>query len=112
MIIASARLSVAFDWGIGGLLLFHPSSFSAPLLPQLVIGDCNFVGLVGLAYSLAWLSLAWPAFFRSLFGYRFMSLLVPGNNFNWGRRFDRFSKLNWQPPLSLFVLPPSLPWPT
>lgn len=41
-----------------------------------------------------------------------MSLLVPGNNFNWGRRFDRFSKLNWQPPLSLFVLPPSIPWPT
>lgn len=58
MIIASARLSVAFDWGIGGLLLSISSSFSAPLLPQLVIGDCNFVGLVGLAYSLAWLSLA------------------------------------------------------
>lgn len=70
MIIASARLSVAFDWGIGGLLLLllllHlqfllrsiSSSFFAPLLPQLVIGDCNFVGLVGIAYSLAWLGLA------------------------------------------------------
>lgn len=34
------------------------SSFFAPLLPQLLIGDCNFVGLVGLAYSLAWLGLA------------------------------------------------------
>lgn len=50
MIIASARLSVAFDWGL-------EASFS---LPQLVIGDCNFVGLV-----LAWLiaSLSFACFF-------------------------------------------------
>lgn len=35
-----------------------------------------------------------------------MSLLVPGNNFNWGRRFDRFSKLNWQPPPPLWPIWP------
>lgn len=102
MIIASARLSVAFDWGL-------EASFS---LPQLVIGDCNFVGLV-----LAWLIASQPKLclhFRSLFGYRFMSLLVPGNNYNWGRRFDRFSKLNWRttslpPPLSS-PLPLAIPF--
>lgn len=44
--------------GLGASFFSISSSFSAPLLPQLVIGDCNFVGLVGLAYSLAWLSLA------------------------------------------------------
>lgn len=44
--------------GLGASFFSISSSFSAPLLPQLVIGDCNFVGLVGLAYSLAWLSSA------------------------------------------------------
>lgn len=44
--------------GLGASFFSISSFFSAPLLPQLVIGDCNFVGLVGLAYSLAWLSLA------------------------------------------------------
>lgn len=110
MIIASARLSVAFDWGLEA-----SSSFAFCIMACLAAttGD-RWLQLCGLGFGLAYSQPKLCLLFRSLFGYRFMSLLVPGNNFNWGRRFDRFSKLNWRTtslPLPL-PLPLAIPFPS
>lgn len=95
--------------GLGASFFSISSSFCAPLLPQLVIGDCNFVGLVGLAYSLAWLSLA--CLFSVTFRISFHVIARAWQQFQLGPSFWSVFKAQLAT-TSLPLRSPFPPWPT